>query len=223
MIIPLALRISNAFLVRGERTVLIDSGSPLDRAALPKLLAKHGVAAGEISLVVHTHGHCDHAGCTAQLLREHGAQAAIHPADRPMLTSGNSGHLKPTRPSARIMHPLLPKDFEPAEAALDLHAGMRLDAFGLAAEVLETPGHTAGSVSLVFDDGSAIAGDLLIGGHLGLVRRGVPRLPYFAEDLAQLRDSVRRLVARTSGPIYVGHGGPLEHDAVVRWLEQGGE
>jgi hydroxyacylglutathione hydrolase len=62
MIVPIRLSISNAFLVRGERPVLIDTGCPGDTDTLLRALAKEGVAVRDLSLILHTHGHRDHAG-----------------------------------------------------------------------------------------------------------------------------------------------------------------
>ncbi len=61
---------------------------------------------------------------------------------------------------------------------------MRLDEFGCDAVILETPGHTAGSISLITAAGDAIIGDVIMGGYLGgVLFPGKPNYHYFAEDL----------------------------------------
>ncbi|NXL72906.1 MBLC1 protein, partial [Leptocoma aspasia] len=46
----------------GPLTVLVDTGGPWLRPRLPGLLAAHGVSPGDVTHVVVTHGHSDHAG-----------------------------------------------------------------------------------------------------------------------------------------------------------------
>jgi glyoxylase-like metal-dependent hydrolase (beta-lactamase superfamily II) len=105
------------------------------------------------------------------------------------------------------------------EPDLALEEGMDLKSYGLAGRVIATPGHTAGSVSVLLDGGDAVAGDLLVGGYLGgLLSPRVPGYPYFAEDLRALRASIRKLLAGAPGRVYVGHGGPLDGESIrKRW------
>ncbi|CAM4706295.1 unnamed protein product [Lepidochelys olivacea] len=49
-------------LLRGPRLTLVDTGGPWGRERLLGLLAAQGVAPGDVSHVVCTHGHSDHAG-----------------------------------------------------------------------------------------------------------------------------------------------------------------
>ncbi|NXH39602.1 MBLC1 protein, partial [Dicaeum eximium] len=46
----------------GPLTVLVDTGGPWLRPRLPGLLATHGVSPSDVTHVVVTHGHSDHAG-----------------------------------------------------------------------------------------------------------------------------------------------------------------
>jgi glyoxylase-like metal-dependent hydrolase (beta-lactamase superfamily II) len=53
---------SNVFLIKAARPVLVDAGSPKDMAALATALAQRGLRVTDIALVVSTHAHSDHAG-----------------------------------------------------------------------------------------------------------------------------------------------------------------
>src|SRR5438094_5547111 len=66
MLIPIPLPICNVFLLKGERPVLIDTGRPYDFVNIVLALDEHGVDLADLSLILHTHGHWDHAGCTAK-------------------------------------------------------------------------------------------------------------------------------------------------------------
>jgi glyoxylase-like metal-dependent hydrolase (beta-lactamase superfamily II) len=211
MIVPIRLSISNAFLVKGERPVLIDTGCPGDADRLVRALAEEGVAVRDLSLILHTHGHRDHAGGTRRLKGMTAAPAAVHPADADMLRRGANRRLTPTNLTGRLIRPFVDRPFPAVEPDLALDDGMDLRRYGLAGKVVATPGHTAGSVSVLLDGGEAVAGDLLVGGYLGgLLAPHAPGYPYFVEDMAALRDSIRKLLAHSPSRVYVGHGGPLD-------------
>lgn len=210
------LRLSNAFLVIGERPVLVDTGSPGEASKVIQQMSRHGVSAQDLSLILLTHAHTDHAGNAAELQKLTDAPVAIHPAETAMLSRGTMGKLKPLRPRHKLLELYVNKPFNGLTADQELSDGQRLDSYGLAAAVCHTPGHTAGSVSVVLDPPSpgaandALMGDLLIGGFLGgLIHPGYPRLPYFAEDYSQIERSLHRVLPRIEGRLHLGHGGPI--------------
>ncbi|XP_067171151.1 metallo-beta-lactamase domain-containing protein 1 [Apteryx mantelli] len=53
---------SSVTLVQGPLTVLVDTGGPWGRERLPALLAAQGLRPADVTHVVCTHGHSDHAG-----------------------------------------------------------------------------------------------------------------------------------------------------------------
>ncbi len=93
-------------------------------------------------------------------------------------------------------------------ADVSLVDGLRLDEFGCDAYILETPGHTAGSISLITAAGDAIIGDVIMGGFW--VAGYIPvnlAITILADDLTQAMSSLDSILAKTSGTLYVGHGG----------------
>jgi glyoxylase-like metal-dependent hydrolase (beta-lactamase superfamily II) len=221
MLIPIALPICNIFLLKGERAILIDTGRPQDFAAIQRALQRHGVAPRDLSLILHTHPHWDHAGSTAQLRRVTTAPAAVHVADARMARCGDNGVLRPTSLFARLLRPLVDgrcPGFEP-----DLLIGREIDLaeFGVAARVIFTPGHTAGSLSVLTADGDIAVGDLLMGGYFGgWLMPWRPGLHYYAVDLDALYASVRKVLALRPRRIWPAHGGPVEPAAVERWVRR---
>jgi hydroxyacylglutathione hydrolase len=217
MIVQIRLGLSNVFLVRGERPILVDSGRPKDAGTIVAALKDHGVAPADLALILHTHGHWDHCGGTRQLKEWTTAPVAIHRGDADKLRRGVNGVLRATCLTGFLLKPLLNPAFPGVEPDLVIEDGFDLRRFGMRAQVVHTPGHTSGSISLVSEAGEAVVGDLLMGGYLGgKVWRSRPNLHYFVEDRIMLESSLRRLLELAPSIIYTGHGGPLDPEAVRR-------
>jgi glyoxylase-like metal-dependent hydrolase (beta-lactamase superfamily II) len=217
VIVPFRLGIANAFLVTGDRAILVDSARPGDGRALVGLLKQAGVEVADLALILHTHGHWDHAGSTRELKEWTQAPVAIHRADAEMLRRGDNGKLCGTCWTGRWLRPVLDRRYPGVKADVELDGEVDLTPYGVRARVLPTPGHTPGSVSVLTAEGEAIVGDLLMGGYFGGMfwpRR--PTLHYYAEDMALVRASIRQLLAAGPTRVYVGHGGPLDPRAIAR-------
>lgn len=218
-ILPIRLAIANAYVVVGERPILIDTGWPDEEATILGALRSAGFGPRDLSLILLTHGHSDHAGSAAELQRLTQAPVALHEADHGMVRRGRNEHLQPTGLLGWLFAPFANGPFPTFEPDLQLEPGDRLDRFGIAGQILHTPGHTPGSVSLLLDSGEVFAGDLLIGGYLGgYVLPGTPQPTFYADDLHQVYDSIERLLSRGATLFYLGHGGPVTAEAIQKWL-----
>jgi glyoxylase-like metal-dependent hydrolase (beta-lactamase superfamily II) len=80
---------------------------------------------------------------------------------------GRNQATKPTSRRAKLLHWLVNDEFPPVRPDILLPDEMPLQAFGVDGKVVYTPGHTAGSISVLLSTGEAIVGDLLMGGWLG--------------------------------------------------------
>jgi len=210
-IYPIRLRISMAYVLVGERTVVVDTGCAGEEEKILGGMRRYNLDAERIALLLHTHGHVDHAGSTRALQSRLRVPVAVHPADAGKMRLGDSSPLVPLRFSSRLLSLFLDPRFPAVEPDLLVEEGYSLAEFGLPAAVLHTPGHTPGSISILFEDGRAIAGDLMMGGSLGgAVHPFDPGYHYYAEDLGEVRRSIRKLLDRGAKTIYLGHGGPLE-------------
>jgi glyoxylase-like metal-dependent hydrolase (beta-lactamase superfamily II) len=210
-IIRIRLRISWAYLLLAERPVLVDTGSAGEEGRIVRALRRHGVEPGSLAMLLHTHAHTDHAGSTRALQERYKIPAAVHPADLEKMRSGDSSPLIPLRFFSRVLLQFLNPLFPAATPDLLVEEGYSLRQLGIPATVVHTPGHTPGSISVLFDDGRAITGDLLMGGYLGgYILPSAPNYHYYAEDLSGIRSSIRNLLDRGAMTFYPGHGGPLD-------------
>lgn len=211
------LGLSNAYLVTDRKSILVDTGSPGEADRILNAIQKAGVAPRDLSLILHTHGHVDHAGSTAGLKRRLGMPVAVHSSDAFMLRTGTNGEIRPRNFEAKLVKAMVIKPFAPSEPDILIEEEMDLNDFGVNGRILFTPGHTRGSVSLLLENREAIIGDVMMGGWLGgAVRGSHPNYHYFIDDLNNLHASMKKIIACRPNTLYVGHGGPLAHADVIK-------
>ncbi|MFD8413853.1 MBL fold metallo-hydrolase [Streptomyces sp. NPDC059650] len=209
----------NAYLLLGRRPVIVDAGTPGSGALIRDAAARHGVDPADIALIVITHGHIDHFGSAAELARLTGAPVAGHAADVQTFRSGRAREpLLPTGPMGRLMdrNPKLHATAEPFEPEVLVRGETSLHDFGIDGRIMPTPGHTAGSISVLTDDGDLVAGDLVANSFMGLIP-GRPANPPFHDDPQQNLASLREMLALEPTRLYVGHGTPLDPRRVATW------
>jgi hydroxyacylglutathione hydrolase len=219
-VITLPLGISNAYLVLGDRPVLVDAGSPGDEARLTSALREHRLTPHDLSLIVLTHGHTDHTGSVAAAAAG-GAPVAIGRADAPQLRSGTNTALTATGPVGSLIKLRMNREhFAGFTPHITLDGVHRLDEYGVGGELVPVGGHTPGSYVVLLDDGDAIVSDLVRGGFAGgRIRPGHPLRHYFIDDRAANRAGLQRVLDHDPTTIYVGHGGPLAAAVVRRRLD----
>ena len=148
-------------------------------------------------LVLLTHGHIDHTGAVAALKATFpDAELCIHEADAPML-----------RDAGAALASLIGLAFEPAEPDRMLADGDTVALGPHAFEVLHTPGHTPGGISLFArlpDEPDVVfSGDTLFAGGIG-------RTDFPGGSYTQLLDSIRQRLFTLPDDtrVYSGHGEP---------------
>lgn len=176
----------NCYVVRdGDRALVVDPGDEADRVL-------ERVGDRSVEAIVLTHAHVDHVMALTEVREATGADVWLHPADRDLY---DAAHQHARQLMAMEMEPLDPPDQE-------LTAGT-WNAGPFEAEVLHTPGHTPGGVSLHFaDDRRVLVGDCLFARGIGRTDLGGDR----ATLLASIRDKLLELPDDTV--VLPGHGPP---------------
>lgn len=204
---------TTAYLVNGTRPILIDCGMPGNKERIVSQLHGAGVAPSDLALIVVTHVHSDHVGSLPAMKTLSEAPVAVHTLEAEALQTGTNAALVPNSFLARAATPLLKlqKALPGAKPVLLIDGVFDLGEYGVAGEILPTPGHTPGSLSVVLKGGEAIVGDLVMG---GLFRPRVPHLPMIASDVDQVRASIKALLDRGITQFYAAHGGPFTSEAL---------
>ena len=212
-IVPMGF--ANAFLIEGDDGLtLIDAGFPGKEAAAFGAIRGLGRSLDQLKHLIFTHGHPDHIGSAAAIVRESGARTYMHPLDIPMAESG--GPFRPMIPAPGLVGLLCKVVYHPDErvepVAIDqpLTAGEILPIAG-GFEVIHTPGHCAGQVALLWRPGR-----MLFAGDVGTNLMGLGD-PVGFESLEDGRASQRKVASLSFDAAGFGHGGPIARDASTRF------
>lgn len=153
MRIPVGVYAANCYIVYSETTkdgIVVDPGGDVDD--LLGFIERKGL---KIKDIILTHGHGDHIGGVIGLKDALNAHVMIHKDDHELLIDGNK-NLSATMPIGSVA----------IEADKLLNDGDVIEFGDLKAEVIHTPGHTKGGISLKIND-SIITGDTLFAGSIG--------------------------------------------------------
>ncbi len=177
----------NCPIVWGEakQALVIDPGG--DAEAILDFLDQHDL---DVAAYLLTHGHVDHVSAVAALYDARPAPIAIHPADGSWAFG-----------EANEFVPYYGPPDRPAEVERELEEGQTWEDGGLTYRVIETPGHTPGSVCFFFPESNAlIVGDTLFAGSVG--RTDLP-----GGNSRDLKESLKRLKTLDDNiTVYPGHG-----------------
>ena len=178
---------TNCYILGDEKSkeaVVIDPGGDFEE--IEKQLKKLKL---KVKYIVLTHGHFDHTGALAQLKKATGAEVLIHAEDASMLS-----------PTGQAQPFFMESGKDPCAADGTLKEGDKIQFGENSLEVLHTPGHTPGGISLLIDK-MIFVGDTLFCGSIG--RTDLP-----GGSFQELIDSIKMKLL-TKGDdylIYPGHG-----------------
>ena len=209
----LALFGTGAFLICEDTITIVDAGWRWSGGRVLNQLRRLGRSPQEVSYIISTHMHLDHIGGMDHIKQHSSGRVAAHEDEAAFLQ--RDGRIKLPKPSRNpVLGTLLAPLYSllrppPVEVDILLRQGSRLNILG-GMEVIHTPGHTPGSISLYFPSpGLLMVGDALQykGGKLDLPFR------WFTADMAQAKDSVFRLAELDFDILCFSHFPPIRKNA----------
>lgn len=173
--------VSAYVLARNGEATIVDTGNPGSEDGIASGLAALNVAWDNVGHVIVTHLHPDHQGSLPAVLDlAPDAAAYAGAADIPQISS--------------------PRELIPV--------GGGDTVFGL--EIIETPGHTPGHISVLDPVGGLlVAGDALNGREGGVIGAN----PNFTDDIVMADQSIQKLAVLSFDTVVFGHGDPVQGNA----------
>ncbi len=192
---------------------LIDAASSGTEDDILKQMKKLGDK--KLKLIIISHAHFDHYGSAAALRRKTGAKIAIHKDDAETMAKGETP-LKHVRGIGGNLGKFFLSvgekiwKHEKTEADILLTDGTDLTKYGLNAKVMHTPGHTAGSITVVVGDNAAFCADLFS-------TRGWTRSQnLYADNWDDVAESFKKIQAIDVDTFYPGHGTPISKEKLLK-------
>jgi glyoxylase-like metal-dependent hydrolase (beta-lactamase superfamily II) len=173
--------------------VLVDTGHLFNLGVLKRSIEKDGLDLRDIDLLILSHGHPDHCEATSKLQELTGARIAMHELEEKCLSNHT---LYGSIPSFKV----------------DFHLADQLDIGGVKLQILHTPGHTPGSISIYWPDrGVLFTGDVVF-------NRGIGRADLYGGDVKALKQSIESLSKLEVEYLLPGHhyGFPPDHMGLIK-------
>jgi glyoxylase-like metal-dependent hydrolase (beta-lactamase superfamily II) len=191
---------------------LIDPGPSSCRAALDAGLQRQGVHWRDVTDILLTHIHLDHAGASGMLVREHPhLRVSVHERGAAHMVDPSKLISSATRLWGTDMNRLWGEIVPVPETSLRiLHGGERIEVAGRAFDVAYTPGHAVHHVSY-FDAASGVA---FVGDTAGVSIDGGYVLPPTPPPDINIEDwtaSVERIEAWSPSTLFMTHFGPVSN------------
>lgn len=186
---------ANHFAFKGKRRILIDTGYLTDFHKTKKWIEAVGVDIKSIDLIISTHSHCDHIGGNRKIQEISGCQIAIHRIDKQFID---------VRDDWSTWYRFYDQEAEFFSADIALEQGDKIWLDDLTLEVIHTPGHARGGISLYCpQERFLISSDALWEGDLGVLNTIVEgkEAPILAKE------SLEKISSLNLNRIYPGHGG----------------
>ena len=193
---------ANSYVLVGtESTMLIDTGTGLKLGQLLSSLERI-LNGRKLDIIVATHRHHDHSGCVGRLKAKFGAEAYMSEKDAVPVREGDTNSTLAGPFGAKI---------EPTDIKT-VKEGDEFDLGGHVLRIMETPGHTIGSICLYdLSTGALFTGDTVS-------FNGIKRLDTPTASPEQLTRSLERLSGLDIRGIYPGHGDPAPQSGRNRIL-----
>ena len=227
----LAIAGTKVFVIQAQKNVLVDTGSaPLHDEVLAflektgfsfeseeqKKLMKAGACETimrfllekkiTIDAIICTHCHSDHIGNLKELKEYLQVPVAVHGLDIPVV----EGTMQPDPPA--YIPPEILKHLKTAPCAVELPL-LDGEFFCDDLQVIHVPGHTPGSICLLYKNQVLVAGDCAIGKSTGFPAPGPdalnPPVKMYSGDYDQAVKSLRKLLTYHFDALLPSHGSSL--------------
>lgn len=217
--------VTNCYLLKSDwSNILIDTGYKGKEKIILDFLEKNEILPETIKLIILTHAHYDHIGNASELKKLTGAKILLHKNDLPLLDSGitDSKSTKPLNFWGKILLSKVASidtKFNQIKPDIIIDSEFDLKKYGFNGRIINTPGHSKGSISVILDSGDAFIGDLAMNGLPLRIGAGEP---IFGEDIDEIYQSWEKLIGNKVKKLYPSHGDSFDIKVIKKILSRKG-
>lgn len=233
-IVTLKLAVTNCFLIKNKaKYILIDTGYEYEWELFCMRLKEVGVMISEISHIILTHHHDDHCGLLNKILEENNDIIVVMSyLTKDLLLKGENDEshggglinkrikliwllsgkrLKIMLTIKKYIDPKRNLKFPPykvreKDIIITGETILKNIAIELGGTIIETPGHSIDSISILFDDGDCIVGDAAAN---MLQFAGTKYCVIYVCDIDEYYMSWRKIISKNAKQIFPAHGKPF--------------
>ncbi len=195
---------SNVYLViNGSELIVIDTGTTGNAKKTVEYIGKLGYQPTDVSTIILTHFHMDHAGSAKDLKELTGAKIAVQ-TDDACYVDGSKPYLRPKSALIRVASTFI--KLSPVAVEIQLKDGDKIGNLS----VIHIPGHSPGSIALLDNQRKALfVGDTLRFEGGKVVR--APKMYTWNEELELA--SIKKIASLNFDVMLPGHGDVLTSNA----------
>jgi len=228
-IINLGNRIMNTYLIRTENcSILVDTGYQEQFSGFCNKLVSRNLSLNEIEYVFLTHAHDDHAGFLNDILQHTNAKVIMHSKAIEGLRRGQNSFEGGCSGKLALLFcnimglfgkgehrfPPIKECFEERCILIDSNNKKDIED-KIHCKIIETPGHTTCSISLLTEDGSLFCGDAAMNGL-----PSIQRITIWINNLREFHKSWELMIDANPKIIYPAHGTPFPVSDLKKFLSK---
>ncbi len=211
----------NSFLVSSENLILlVDTGKASAYKKLMRNINSLNIPPYSNKILVLTHTHFDHCQNAAKLSTLHGFRIWVGKAESNFLKNGYTPIPQGTNLFTKILVAVAKRllkaflGYAQFDVDLEVTNNVLLTEYNVNIKIVATPGHSAGSVSIIVDDEIALVGDALFGIFPNSI------YPPFADDKKEMIKSWDKLLQTNCTLFMPAHGKPVSRELMQKEFKQ---
>ncbi|MFC3773458.1 MBL fold metallo-hydrolase [Paenibacillus sp. GCM10012303] len=193
----------------GSECALIDAGGGVEPERIEANIAAAGIAPERIKKLLLTHAHGDHAAGARHFYNRYGVEVIAAAEAAPWLESGDMEKNSLLAAMEVGIYPQFYR-FPACPVARAVTEGDRIQVGEIELTVLDTPGHSRGHVSYIWDEGGSkaiFAGDVIFAGGKVVIQST------WDCSIQEYAATTAKLHGLGIDTLYAGHGAPVMKEA----------